>query len=131
MCISGNIDAFVMSAGTGGTIAGVSQYLKQQQKRHKQKEEAEMSGGHAGHKESIVVGATDDTGSINYESCIKTKSLASQKPCKPIKVYLADPPGSSLYNKVKHGVCYASQQAEKVVRKHRYDTIAEGIGEWC
>ncbi len=29
---------------------------------------------------------------------------------------------------VKHGVCYASQQKERGLRKHRYDTIAEGIG---
>ncbi|OQS01168.1 cysteine synthase [Achlya hypogyna] len=75
---NGKVDAFVMSAGTGGTIAGVSLYLKQ------------------------------------------------QKP--DIQVVLADPPGSSLYNKVRHNVCYAPQQSERTVKRHRYDTIAEGIG---
>lgn len=45
-----HLDAFVMSAGTGGTIAGVSRYLKEQDSR--------------------------------------------------IKVFLVDPPGSSLYHKV-------------------------------
>ena len=74
----GLLDAFVMSAGTGGTIAGVSRYLKSR----------------------------------------KTST----------KIVLADPPGSSLFNFVKFGVCYASQQSERRVRKHRYDTIAEGIG---
>ena len=30
-----------------------------------------------------------------------------------IKVVLADPTGSSLFNKVVHGVCYTPQQSEK------------------
>jgi len=46
----GHLDGFVCGAGTGGTIAGVSTYLKQQQP--------------------------------------------------DVQVYLIDPPGSSLYNKV-------------------------------
>ena len=75
---NGSVDAFVMSAGTGGTIAGVSTYLKE------------------------------------------------RKPA--VRVFLADPPGSSLYHAVRHGVCYAPEQAERRVRRHRYDTIAEGIG---
>lgn len=36
--------------------------------------------------------------------------------------------GSSLYNKIKFGVAYASQQSEQRLRRHRYDTLAEGIG---
>eukprot|EP00937_MAST-01D_sp_MAST-1D-sp2_P004085 g4085.t1 len=74
----GRLDAFVMSAGTGGTIAGVSRFLKDR----------------APH----------------------------------VRVVLADVPGSSLANYVTHGVCYAPQQAERRVRRHRYDTIAEGVG---
>ena len=38
------------------------------------------------------------------------------------------PPGSSLYNRIKFGVAYASQQSERRLRRHRYDTLAEGIG---
>ncbi|CAI5745533.1 unnamed protein product [Peronospora destructor] len=75
---SGTVDAFVMAAGTGGTIAGTSAYLKEQNP--------------------------------------------------DVQVFLADPPGSSLYNKVRSNICYASQQAETKVRRHRYDTIAEGVG---
>lgn len=71
-------DAFVMSAGTGGSIAGVSRCWKERDPN--------------------------------------------------VRVFLVDPPGSALYNKVKHGVCYAAQQRERGVRRHRYDTIAEGIG---
>ncbi|KAE8895852.1 Cysteine synthase 2 [Phytophthora fragariae] len=75
---NGTVDAFVMAAGTGGTIAGTSAYLKEQNP--------------------------------------------------DVQIFLADPPGSSLYNKVRSNVCYAPQQAETKVRRHRYDTIAEGVG---
>lgn len=75
---SGKIDAFVMSSGTGGTIAGVGQYLKSR---------------------------SND-----------------------VKVVLVDPPGSALYNKIEHGVAFASQQCERSLRRNRYDTLAEGIG---
>jgi cysteine synthase A len=74
----GELDAFVMSAGTGGTIAGVSRYLK------------------------------------------------ARRPS--IRVILAEPPGSSLHHRVRHGVAYAPQQAERTLRRHRYDTLVEGVG---
>ena len=41
---------------------------------------------------------------------------------------MADPTGSSLLNKVQHNVCYTSQQAETKIKKHRYDSIVEGVG---
>jgi cysteine synthase A len=44
------------------------------------------------------------------------------------EIVLADPQGSSLYHKVAHGVCYAPQQREQKQRKHRYDSIVEGVG---
>lgn len=74
----GKVDAFVMAAGTGGTLGGVGGYLRLQ-------------------NPGIVVA-------------------------------LVDPPGSALYNKVAAGVLYAPQQAEKKLRRNRYDTITEGIG---
>jgi cysteine synthase A len=73
------LDGFVMSSGTGGTIAGVATYLKEQ----------------------------------------------TQGKC---RVVLVDPPGSALYHRVHHGVIYAPQQREQVLKRHRYDTLAEGIG---
>jgi cysteine synthase len=44
------------------------------------------------------------------------------------EVVLVDPPGSALYHRIEHGVAYSVEQQERTVRKHRYDTLAEGIG---
>lgn len=63
------LDAFVMGAGTGGCLAGVSLFLR-------------------------------------------------GKEC-PAKVYLVDPPGSALFNRVRYGVCYTPQMSERGVKKHR------------
>ena len=41
---------------------------------------------------------------------------------------LADPEGSSLFHRVQSGVCYTPQQSERSVRRHRYDSIVEGVG---
>jgi cysteine synthase len=79
--MGGRLDAFVMSAGTGGTISGIAKFLKEQTFSHSE-----------------------------------------------VKIVLVDPRGSSLYHKVEHGVAYAPQQQERTLQKHRYDTIAEGIG---
>lgn len=76
--MSRRIDAFVMSSGTGGTIAGIASFLK--------------------------------------------------KVYPDVEIVLVDPPGSALYHKVEHGIAYAVEQQERTVRKHRYDTLAEGIG---
>ena len=65
---SGRIDAFVSASGTGGTVAGVSEYLK------------------------------------------------SRNP--KVRTVLADPPGSSLYEYIKHGVVKATGSG----------SITEGIG---
>ncbi|KAJ3309717.1 Cysteine synthase 2 [Boothiomyces sp. JEL0838] len=74
----GKIDAFVMGAGTGGTIGGVSAYLKSKLKN--------------------------------------------------IKVILADPQGSGLYNKIRYNLMYTSHEAEGTRKRHQIDTIVEGVG---
>lgn len=79
----GQLDAFVMGAGTGGTIAGVSQ-------------------------------------------CLRQRAIAAGRP--PPRIVLADPPGSSLANRVRFGTLFAPQQAERAVRRARYDTVIEGVG---
>ena len=74
----GRLDAFVMAAGTGGTLAGVGTYLRGRDSN--------------------------------------------------VRVALVDPPGSALFHKVVSGVLYAPEQAERRLRRNRYDTITEGIG---
>jgi cysteine synthase A len=76
------LDAFCMSSGTGGTLAGVGCYLKE----------------------------------------------ISARTATTITIALVDPPGSSLYHKIQHGIAYAPQQKERNLKRHRYDTLAEGIG---
>ncbi|EXJ90992.1 cysteine synthase A [Capronia coronata CBS 617.96] len=51
------------------------------------------------------------------------------KECLPqVKVVLADPQGSGLYNKIKHGVMFHSLEKEGTRRRDQVDTIVEGIG---
>ena len=47
---------------------------------------------------------------------------------KAIKIYLVDPPGSGLYNKVTRGVMFTRQEAEQKRLKNPFDTITEGVG---
>jgi len=52
--------------------------------------------------------------------------LKSQLP--DIRITLADPQGSGLYNKVKHGVMFHGLEREGTRRRAQVDTIVEGIG---
>ncbi|KAL8734129.1 MAG: hypothetical protein Q9166_001614 [cf. Caloplaca sp. 2 TL-2023] len=74
----GKLDAFVASAGTGGTIAGVARFLK--------------------------------------------PNLPN------LRVVLADPQGSGLFNRIKYGVMFDRLEKEGTRRRSQVDTIVEGIG---
>lgn len=105
-----NLSAFVMSSGTGGTIAGVSTFLKDEQKRQRG-----------------LLPWTRLWETISYWGGLsKNAALLSSE--SDIKCVLVDPPGSSLYHKIEHGVAFAPEQREQQLKRHRYDTIAEGIG---
>ncbi|KAF1932373.1 uncharacterized protein M421DRAFT_55202 [Didymella exigua CBS 183.55] len=45
-----------------------------------------------------------------------------------VKIILADPPGSGLFNRVKYGVMFDPKEKEGTRRRHQVDTIVEGIG---
>ncbi|KAL7419687.1 Cysteine synthase 2 [Cryptotrichosporon argae] len=45
-----------------------------------------------------------------------------------VKVVLADPDGSGLFNKVKYGVMFDPKESEGKKRRHQVDTVVEGIG---
>ncbi|KAJ3492879.1 hypothetical protein NLG97_g5085 [Lecanicillium saksenae] len=47
---------------------------------------------------------------------------------RPAKTVLADPQGSGLYNKVKHGVMYSATEREGTRRRQQVDSMVEGIG---
>ncbi|KAJ1966766.1 Cysteine synthase 2 [Dimargaris xerosporica] len=74
----GQLDAFVAGAGTGGTLAGITRYLKPRLPQ--------------------------------------------------LKIVLADPTGSGLFHRIKHGVLYSPLEAEGTRRRHQVDTVVEGIG---
>ncbi|CAO3623864.1 unnamed protein product [Cunninghamella echinulata] len=75
---NGRVDALVLGAGTGGTLSGLTCYLK---------------------------------------------------PLIPsLKIFLADPQGSGLYNKVKFNTMYSPTEKEGTRRRHQVDTVVEGIG---
>ncbi|KAF2400537.1 cysteine synthase 2 [Trichodelitschia bisporula] len=47
---------------------------------------------------------------------------------KGLKVVLADPQGSGLFNRVRYGVMFDAKEREGTRRRHQVDTIVEGIG---
>ncbi|KAK0536449.1 Cysteine synthase 2 [Tilletia horrida] len=107
----GTIDAFVAGAGTGGTLAGVGAFLKRAYIDSLNKQQGK--GGVSSALHSLFMnplhafGNTDDAG---------------------VRVVLADPQGSGLYNKVKFGVMYSPTEAEGTRRRYQVDTMVEGIG---
>ncbi|KAJ3343639.1 hypothetical protein HDU93_007520 [Gonapodya sp. JEL0774] len=75
----GMLDAFVMGAGTGGTLAGVAMWLKNR-----------------------------SNGSV--------------------RLVCADPQGSSIHNRITHGVMFSETEREGHRGRHQVDSIVEGIG---
>ncbi|KAG2493256.1 hypothetical protein HYH03_008394 [Edaphochlamys debaryana] len=55
-------------------------------------------------------------------------SVALKRRNPGVRTFLIDPPGSSLYNKVKRGVMYTAVEAEGKRLRNPFDTITEGIG---
>lgn len=74
-----------------------------------------------GHLDAFVAGA--GTGGT-----ISGVALALKPRLPDLKVVLADPQGSGLYNKVKYGVMFSPTEAEGTRRRHQVDSIIEGIG---
>lgn len=54
--------------------------------------------------------------------------LKQERSMKDVRIVLADPEGSGLYNKVKHGVMFSATEKEGTRRRQQVDTIVEGIG---
>ncbi len=54
------------------------------------------------------------------------KYLKSRLP--DVKIVLADPQGSGLFNRIKYGVMFDTKEKEGTRRRQQVDTIVEGIG---
>ena len=76
-----------------------------------------------GHVDAFVAGAGTG-GTISGVA----KYLKEEAKLKDVKIVLADPQGSGLYNRVKHGVMYSSTEREGTRRRQQVDSIVEGIG---
>ncbi|KAI5467288.1 tryptophan synthase beta subunit-like PLP-dependent enzyme [Mariannaea sp. PMI_226] len=76
-----------------------------------------------GHLDAFVAGA----GTGGTVSGI-AKYLKEEQKLSNVKIILADPQGSGLYNKVRHGVMYSSTEREGTRRRQQVDTMVEGIG---
>ena len=74
-----------------------------------------------GHVDAFVCGAGTGGTIAGVSVLLKQRDPA-------VKVYLIDPPGSGLYNRVARGVMSTVQEAEGKRLKHPFDTITEGVG---
>ncbi|KAF2199647.1 PALP-domain-containing protein [Delitschia confertaspora ATCC 74209] len=74
-----------------------------------------------GHLDAFISGAGTG-GTISGVALFLKQKLPN------VKIVLADPPGSGLYNRVKFGVMFDSKEREGTRRRHQVDTVVEGIG---
>ena len=75
-----------------------------------------------GHKIDAFVAGAGTGGTISGISLCLKQNLPD------VKIVLADPEGSGLYNKIKHGVMFHALEREGTRRRDQVDTIIEGIG---
>ncbi len=74
-----------------------------------------------GHLDAFVAGAGTGGTISGVALYLKTK-------LPNVRIVLADPQGSGLFNKVKYGVMFDPKERDGTRRRHQVDTIIEGIG---
>lgn len=111
--VDGKLHAFVAAAGTGGTLAGISCFLK---------------------VDTCYFQLFDVNLHLLYLYTLSPPfkkdffSSIAQEQNADVKCFLIDPPGSGLFNRVTRGVMYTHEEAEGKRLKNPFDTITEGIG---
>eukprot|EP01026_Neomeris_dumetosa_P046211 TRINITY_DN3931_c0_g1_i1.p5 TRINITY_DN3931_c0_g1~~TRINITY_DN3931_c0_g1_i1.p5 ORF type:complete len:219 (+),score=26.75 TRINITY_DN3931_c0_g1_i1:2423-3079(+) len=78
----------------------------------------EQTGGQL---DAFICGAGTGGTIAGVSTCLKKKNQS-------IQIYLMDPPGSGLFNKIMRGVMYTQEEAEGKRLRNPFDTITEGIG---
>lgn len=78
---------------------------------------------HGGRLDAFVAGAGTG-GTLSGVA----KYLKEERSLTKLRVVLADPQGSGLYNKVRHGVMYSPTEREGTRRRQQVDSLVEGIG---
>ncbi|UZJ55470.1 hypothetical protein CBS101457_004790 [Exobasidium rhododendri] len=130
----GMIDAFVAGAGTGGTLAGVSAFLKEKSAPDEESESGsesgmeEEGGGRGSSWFSLRQSPNRIRASDNENKADLPWVSTEGDRQRQLRIVLADPQGSGLFNKVKYGVMYSQTEAEGKRRRHQVDTVIEGIG---
>lgn len=75
----------------------------------------------SGHLDAFIAGA--GTGGT-----ISGVALYLKPRLPAVRIVLADPQGSGLFNRIKYGVMFDPKEREGTRRRHQVDTIVEGIG---
>lgn len=89
----------------------------------------EIEAQTGGRIDAFVAGAGTGGTISGVARHLKDEAALTPSPgCGPFRVVLADPQGSGLYHKVKHGVMYSPTEREGTRRRQQVDSMVEGIG---